>query len=179
MKVKKDQGITMLEVLVATILFAVFMAAVVAITELTGKLVKGTGAGTLSASDLALARSIASTRLDKLARALSRESEVEFSKKVKVGIKNCLKTAVPWKFSDSSVWSLRNQQLSNQAPDVEEMKGFIESICIYKSEKHAENSTSVPPTPGLYVLQAEPKQTNTLQQPLRVLFCRPQHLCLQ
>ncbi len=172
MKVKKEQGITMLEVLVATILFAVFMAAVVAITELTGKLVKG--AGTLSASELALARSIASTRLDKLARALSRESEEEFRKKVE----NCLKTADPWEFSDSSVWSLRNQQLSNQAPDVEEMKGFIESICIYPS-KYAENINSVPPVPGLYVVQAEPKQTNTLQQPLRVLFCRPQHLCLQ
>jgi Tfp pilus assembly protein PilV len=173
MKVKKDQGITMLEVLVATILFAVFMAAVVAITELTGKLVKG--AGTLSASELALARSIASTRLDKLARALSRESVVGFSEKV--GRVNCLKTAKNWELSDNSVWSLSNQQLSNQAPDVE-LKGFIESICIYPS-KYAENSTSDPPTPGLYVVQAEPKQTNTLLQPVRVLFCRPQNLCLQ
>lgn len=79
MKVIKEQGITMLEVLVATILFAVFMAAVVAITELTGKLVKGTGTGALSASELALARSIASTRLDKLARDLAREATLPSS----------------------------------------------------------------------------------------------------
>ena len=166
MKVKKDQGITMLEVLVATILFAVFMAAVVAITELTGKLVKG--AGTLSASELALARSIASTRLDKLARDLAREATLPSS---------CLNSSTPWNLTSGSNWSLSNQQLSNQVAGVE-LKGFIESICIYPS-KYAENSTSDPPTPGLYVVQAEPKQTNTLLQPVRVLFCRPQNFCLQ
>lgn len=166
MKVLKEQGITMLEVLVATILFAVFMAAVVAITELTGKLVKGTG--TLSASELALARSIASARLDKLARDLAREATLPIS---------CLNSSTNWNLASGSNWSLSNQQLSNQVAGVEQ-KGFIESICIYPS-KYAENSTSDPPTPGLYVVQAEPKQTNTLQQPLRVLFCRPQHLCLQ
>ena len=166
MKVIKEQGITMLEVLVATILFAVFMAAVVAITELTGKLVKGTG--TLSASELALARSIASTRLDKLARDLAREATLPGS---------CLNSSTNWNLANASNWSLSNQQLSNQVAGVEQ-KGFIESICIYPS-KYAENSTSDPPTPGLYVVQAEPKQTNTLQQPLRVLFCRPQKLCLQ
>ena len=168
MKVIKEQGITMLEVLIATILFAVFMAAVVAITELTGKLVKGTGTGTLSASELALARSIASTRLDKLARDLAREATLPIS---------CLNSSTPWNLASASNWSLSNQQLSNQVAGVEQ-KGFIESICIYPS-KYAENSTSDLPTPGLYVVQAEPKQTNTLQQPLRVLFCRPQHLCLQ
>jgi len=166
MKVIKEQGITMLEVLIATILFAVFMAAVVAITELTGKLVKGTG--TLSASELALARSIASTRLDKLARDLAREATLPSS---------CLNSSTNWNLANGSNWSLSNQQLSNQAAGVEQ-KGFIESICIYPS-KYAENSTSDPPTPGLYVVQAEPKQTNNLQQPLRVLFCRPQNLCLQ
>ena len=166
MKVIKEQGITMLEVLVATILFAVFMAAVVAITELTGKLVKGTG--TLSASELALARSIARTRLDKLARDLAREATLPTS---------CLNSSTNWNLANGSNWSLSNQQLSNQAAGVEQ-KGFIESICIYPS-KYAENSTSDPPTPGLYVVQAEPKQTNNLQHPLRVLFCRPQNLCLQ
>lgn len=166
MKLIKEQGITMLEVLVATILFAVFMAAVVAITELTGKLVKGTG--TLSASELALARSIASTKLDKLARDLAREATMPSS---------CINSSTNWNLASGSTWSLSNQQLSNQVAGVEQ-KGFIESICIYPS-KYAENSTSDPPTPGLYVVQAEPKQTNTLQQPLRVLFCRPQHLCLQ
>ena len=168
MKVIKEQGITMLEVLIATILFAVFMAAVVAITELTGKLVKGTGTGTLSASELALARSIASTRLDKLARDLAREATLPSS---------CLNSSTNWNLANASNWSLSNQQLSNQVAGVEQ-KGFIESICIYPS-KYAENSTSDPPSPGLYVVQAEPKQTNTLQQPLRVLFCRPQNLCLQ
>ena len=119
MKVIKEQGITMLEVLVAAILFAVFMAAVVAITELTGKLVKG--AGTLSASELALARSIASTRLDKLARDLAREATLPSS---------CLNSSTNWNLANASNWSLSNQQLSNQVAGVEQ-KGFIESICIY------------------------------------------------
>jgi len=173
MKGKSDQGMTMLEVMVSAVMLAIFMAAFVAIMQLSAKLIKGIDSGGFTASELALARSIATQRLNSLASSLAREEYVDFEKKL--GIENCLTAKAEWNFvnDDNTSWSLSNQKFY---PDVSgtPQKGFIDRVCIY-STKYKESTTA----PGLYVVQAEPKAAGPLLQPLRVLFCRPQNFCLQ
>ena len=172
MKSTADQGMTLLEVMVSAVMLAIFMAAFVAIMQLSAKLIKGVDSGGFTASELALARSIATERLNGLASSLAREEPAEFIEIV--GATKCLTAQAGWNLAnDGSRWSLSNQQLSKELTGTEQ-KGFIERVCIYPS-KYAESATA----PGLYVVQAEPKATGPLLQPLRVLFCRPQNLCLQ
>ena len=165
----------MLELLVATMLLAVFMTAFVAITEFTVKLVNGLNSDGLNASDLSLARSIGQARLNELAEDLARESSDDFQKRLEGG---CLTRDVNWRIKNpvnpiGVQWNLSNQQLSN-LPAGTESKGFIERVCIYQS-KYSESDI----TAGLYVLQAEPQKAGPLMQPLRVLICRPMNYCLQ
>ena len=171
MKSTADQGMTLLEVMVSAVMLAIFMAAFVAIMQLSAKLIKGVDSGGFTASELALARSIATERLNGLASSLAREEYVDFKK----SLDKCLTAQVPWQLvNDGNIsWSLSNQKFY---PDVTSsiQKGFIERVCIYPT-KYAESATA----PGLYVVQAEPKAAGPLLQPLRVLFCRPQNLCLQ
>lgn len=172
MKSTADQGMTLLEVMVSAVMLAIFMAAFVAIMQLSAKLIKGVGSGGFTASELALARSIATERLNGLASSLAREEAAAFIEIV--GATKCLTAQTGWNLAnDGSRWSLSNQQLSKELTGTEQ-KGFIERVCIYPS-KYAESAT----TPGLYVVQAEPKAAGPLLQPLRVLFCRPQNFCLQ
>ena len=172
MKSTADQGMTLLEVMVSAVMLAIFMAAFVAIMQLSAKLIKGVDSGGFTASELALARSIATERLNGLASSLAREESAAFIEIV--GATKCLTAQAGWNLAnDGSRWSLSNQQLSKELTGTEQ-KGFIERVCIYPS-KYAESAT----TPGLYVVQAEPKAAGPLLQPLRVLFCRPQNLCLQ
>lgn len=170
MKRSTNQGMTMLEVMVSAVMLAIFMAAFVAIMQLSAKLIRGVDSGNFTASELALARSIASERLNSLASSLAREQYADFEK----SRDKCLTAQASWNLAnDSSFWSLSNQQLSKELTGAEQ-KGFIERVCIYPS-KYAESTTA----PGLYVVQAEPKAAGPLLQPLRVLFCRPQNSCLQ
>ena len=172
MKSTADQGMTLLEVMVSAVMLAIFMAAFVAIMQLSAKLIKGVDSGGFTASELALARSIATERLNGLASSLAREEPAAFIEIV--GATKCLTAQAGWNLANyGSRWSLSNQQLSKELTGTEQ-KGFIERVCIYPS-KYAESATA----PGLYVVQAEPKATGPLLQPLRVLFCRPQNLCLQ
>ncbi len=172
MKSTYNQGMTMLEVMVSAVLLTVFMAAFVAIMQLSAKLVKGIDSGGFTASELALARSIATQRLNSLASSLAREEPAAFTKIIDAT--KCLTAQAGWNLAnDGSRWSLSNQQLSKELTGTEQ-KGFIERVCIYPS-KYAESTTA----PGLYVLQAEPKAAGPLLQPLRALFCRPQNFCLQ
>ena len=173
MKSTADQGMTLLEVMVSAVMLALFMAAFVAIMQLSAKLIRGVDTNDMTASELALFRSVATERLNSLASSLAREEYVDFKK----SSDKCLTEKEPWtlKNNDGSntSWSLSNQQLSKESTGTEQ-KGFIERVCIYPS-KYAESAT----TPGLYVVQAEPKAAGPLLQPLRVLFCRPQNFCLQ
>ena len=173
MKSTADQGMTLLEVMVSAVMLALFMAAFVAIMQLSAKLIRGVDTNDMTASELALFRSVATERLNSLASSLAREEYVDFKK----SSDKCLTEKEPWtlKNNDGSntSWSLSNQKFY---PDVTGsiQKGFIERVCIYPT-KYAESATA----PGLYVVQAEPKATGPLLQPLRVLFCRPQNFGLQ
>lgn len=128
----------------------------------------------MTASELALFRSIATERLNSLANSLARVEDIEF---VKSSAK-CLTEKEPWTYNDidggNITWILSKKKFY---PDVSGslQTGFIERVCIYSSTKYAESETA----PGLYVVQAEPKAAGPLLQPLRVLFCRPQSFCLK
>ena len=171
MKSTADQGMTLLEVMVSAVMLAIFMAAFVAIMQLSAQLIKGVDTNDMTSSELALFRTVATERLNSLASSLAREEYVDFKK----SLDKCLTAQEGWKLVNdgNTSWSLSNQKFY---PDVTGsiQKGFIERVCIYPS-KYAESATA----PGLYVVQAEPKAAGPLLQPLRVLFCRPQNLCLQ
>jgi len=171
MKSTADQGMTLLEVMVSAVMLATFMAAFVAIMQLSAKIIRGVDTNDMKASELALFRSVATERLNSLASSLAREEYVDFKK----SLDKCLTAQMPWQLvNDGDIsWSLSNQKFY---PDVtgSKQKGFIERVCIYPT-KYAESATA----PGLYVVQAEPKAAGPLLQPLRVLFCRPQNFCLQ
>ncbi|WP_341880394.1 prepilin-type N-terminal cleavage/methylation domain-containing protein [Synechococcus sp. UW140] len=174
MKYPADQGMTMLELMVAVMLLAVFMAGFVGITEFTSALTQGINQNdspdnAFKASDLILARSTTGERLNELARDLSILPEPALPK-------DCLKSNTSWNIHASStsskIWYLKNEQLTKFLT-LANTRGFIDRVCLYN--KYRETSS----LPGLYVLQAEPKQAGPLIQPLRVLFCRPQKFCMQ
>ena len=60
-----EQGMTMLEMMLAVLLFAVFMGVFLAVTELTAQLVRGVEGGR-PASELALARTLTRQQLTAL-----------------------------------------------------------------------------------------------------------------
>ena len=182
MKLKAQQGMTMLELMVAVMMLAVFMAGFVGITEFTSAITQGvaqdqSNGKKFTASDLAIARSLADDRLNQLAKELANAPFPEINNYL--GEKNCLPISNSW--IDGN-WRLKNQQLlkipRNQRAfvdpkwDVDEGNGFIDQVCLYTIDPESSNQ------PGLYVIQAMPIKAGPLMQPLRVLFCRPKKYCL-
>jgi prepilin-type N-terminal cleavage/methylation domain-containing protein len=169
-KYSEDQGMTMLELMVAVMLFAVFMGVFVGITEFTSSLTQGimpddTPENAFKVSDLVLARSITAERL----KQLSSDIAILPSQAIP---QECLKSNNSWNLGNQNFWVLKNQQLTKFIT-LANTKGFIDRVCLYNKYPETLN------LPGLYVLQAEPKQSGPLIQPIRVLFCRPQKLCMQ
>ena len=182
MKLKAQQGMTMLELMVAVMMLAVFMAGFVGITEFTSAITQGvaqdqSNGKRFTAADLAIARSLADDRLNELAKELANVSFSEINNYL--GEENCLPIRKLW--IDGN-WRLENQQLlkipRNQRTlpdpkwDINEGNGFIDQVCLYTIDPESSNQ------PGLYVIQAMPRKAGPLMQPLRVLFCRPQKYCL-
>ena len=119
MKSTADQGMTLLEVMVSAVMLAIFMAAFVAIMQLSAKLIKGVDSGGFTASELALARSIATERLNGLASSLAREEPAAFIEIV--GATKCLTAQAGWNLAnDGGRWSLSNQQLSKELTGTEQ-----------------------------------------------------------
>ena len=181
-------GMTMLEVMIATLLFVVFMGVFLSVTELTAQLLRGVKGGR-SASELALARTTTRLELKDLAARLSSAKHTQV--KSLVGPANCLVDhnsnlagLKSWTLTSSSGaiynWFIQQKQLGlvgNPVP----FPGGIERVCLYSFKEFPETSTppaaSITTAPGLYVLQAEPLQAGPLSQPLRLVLCRPDYLC--
>ena len=171
----------MLEVMIATLLFAVFMGVFLSVTELTVQLLRGVDGGR-SASELALARTTTRLQLNDLAGRLNSADLAQV--KPLLGSTNCLvdaNSALPglktWSLTSrlgtTYDWFIQQKQLGlvgNPVP----LPGGIERVCLYGTA-YPETPTST--SPGLYVLQAEPLQAGPLSQPVRLLLCRPDYLC--
>ncbi len=169
MKLKAQQGMTMLELMVAVMMLAVFMAGFIGITEFTSAITQGvaqdqSNSGIFLASDLVLARSLADERLNKLAKELANVPDINIYEK------NCLNSATTNGWIGGS-WFIRSQQLI-KGVDYAKKAGFIDQVCLYTIDPESGKQ------PGLYVIQAMPRKAGPLMQPLRVLFCRPQKYCL-
>lgn len=182
-----DQGMTMLEVMLAVLLFAVFMGVFLTVTELTAQLMRGVEGGR-PASDLALARTLTRQQLTSLADEISSLDAVESDLvNTFLGLKNCLLDAnselpqgrTSWFLPVRSAFGLQQQQQwtvqRKQLARVDQpaaMPGSIERVCLYPTAYDEQAGQ-----PGLYVLQAEPLTSGPLSQPLRLLVCRPDYLC--
>ena len=179
-------GMTMLELMIATLLFVVFMGVFLSVTELTAQLLRGVEGGR-SASELALARTTTRLELKGLAARLSSANH-QTQVRPLVGPANCLVDASStlaglksWTLTSSSGttynWFIQQKQLGlvgNPVP----LPGGIERVCLYSFTDFPEISTpTISTAPGPYVLQAEPLQAGPLSQPVRLVFCRPDYLC--
>ena len=182
-----ERGMTMLEMMLAVLLFAVFMGVFLSVTELTAQLMRGVEGGR-AASDLALARTMTIQQLTSLAHELSSldAAEADLSNSF-VGAGNCLLDAntalkqgrTSWFLPARTVsglpqqqqWTIQRKQLARVDQPVA-MPGAIERVCLYPTAYDEQVGQ-----PGLYVLQAEPLKSGPLAQPLRLLICRPDYLC--
>ena len=182
-----DQGMTMLEMMLAVLLFAVFMGVFLAVTELTAQLLRGVEDGR-PASDLALARTLTRQQLTALGSELSSldAAEADLTNNF-LGVDNCLLDAssslttgrgswtLPTRtangFEQKQQWIVQQKQLS-RLDQPAAMPGSVERICLYPTAYQEQVGQ-----PGLYVLQAEPLQSGPLNQPVRLLLCRPDYLC--
>ena len=184
---KPDQGMTMLEMMLAVLLFAVFMGVFLAVTELTAQLLRGVEGGR-PASELALARTLTRQQLTALGGELSSLDAVEADLTNRfVGTGNCLLDAnstlatgrTSWVLptrtaaglAQQQTWSIQQKQLA-RLDQPAAMPGSIERICLYPTAYQEQTGQ-----PGLYVLQAEPLQSGPLSQPVRLVLCRPDYLC--
>jgi len=182
-----DQGMTMLEMMLAVLLFAVFMGVFLAVTELTAQLLRGVEGGR-PASDLALARTLTRQQLTALGSELSSvdAAEADLTNNF-VGASNCLLDANSTLATGRGTWTLptrtangleQQQQWTIQQKQLARldqpaaMPGSVERICLYPTAYQEQAGQ-----PGLYVLQAEPLQSGPLSQPVRLLLCRPDYLC--
>ena len=177
----------MLEMMLAVLLFAVFMGVFLAVTELTAQLLRGIEGGR-PASDLALARMMTRQQLEALGSELSSLDAAEADLPGSfVGAANCLLDAnsslttgrATWTlptrtangFELQQQWTIQQKQLA-RLDQPAAMPGSVERICLYPTAYQEQAGL-----PGLYVLQAEPSQSGPLSQPVRLLLCRPDYLC--
>ena len=173
-------GMTMLEMMIAIILFVVFMGVFLGVTELTAQLLRGVEGGR-SASELALARTTTRLQLNDLAGQLN-SADYLVQVKPLLGPTNCLVDAnstpaglKTWSLTSplgtTYDWFIQQKQLGLVGTPLP-LPGGIERICLYSTRY-----TETPTEPGLYVLQAEPLKAGPLSQPLRLVLCRPDYLC--
>jgi len=164
-----DQGMTMLEMMLAVLLFAVFMGVFLAVTELTAQLLRGVEGGR-PASDLALARTLTRQQLTALGSELSSldAAEADLTNNF-VGASNCLLDAnstlamgrATWTLPTRTAndleqqqqWTIQQKQLA-RLDQPAAMPGSVERICLYPTAYQEQAGQ-----PGLYVLQAEPLQS--------------------
>ena len=184
---KGEEGMSMLEMMLAVLLFAVFTGVFLAVTELTAQLLRGVDGGR-SASELALARTVTRQQLSALGNEISslNAADADFVNSF-VGATNCLLDADTQLVTGRQTWTLPTRTASGLMQDQQwtiqqkqlsrldqpaPMPGGVERICLYPTVYQEQGSQ-----PGLYVLQAEPLESGPLSQPVRLLLCRPDYLC--
>lgn len=160
---KQSHGMTMLEVLIAILLFAVFTGVFVMVTELMAAMMSSDQSARSSGecSSPPLDRACIEVVFDDLVDTLQ---ESTFSLEVlRESMHKC----------ERSARQLFNLNYDQFWPDDYE-------ICIYDygSENPAFAEDLNSRKPGLYLLQAQPKRPSPLKRPVQRLFCRPSAYCL-
>lgn len=172
---QSERGMTVLEVLIAVMLFAVFSAVFLAVTEMTSALLLGEAPSQAGSqcSGKAEDRACVELYFDELVKVLERstypaESGSEFADAAFGATSHC-KSNPEILFSDMN---------ASEAPDSPWPSDY--DVCIYAYEELSEDLTASTPKPGLYLLQAQPAEgldASAARQAVQRLFCRPRYLC--
>ena len=170
---KRSNGMTLLEVLIAIMLFAVFTGVFLTVTEMLSVLIppSNTPLGDQSCNGAALELSCINIAFDQIIPILEKDNDNiingESTDKIMLG---CSRDAgsIP-----AVAKEVAKKSLVLDWPD--EYK-----VCIYNYDRLEEKEPPVDPfpLPGLYLLQAEPTKQVFWRKPVQRLFCRPYHLCI-
>ena len=154
---KQSNGMTLLEVLIAIMLFAVFTGVFLTVTEMLSVLIppSDTPLSVQSCNGAALELSCINIAFDQIIPILEKDSDKP---------NGCSPTA-------SLIPAVAKKNIIIDWPD-------DYKVCIYKYDNLAEQEPPAVPLPGLYLLQAEPNKQVFWRKPVQRLFCRPYHLCI-
>ena len=147
---KAQSGMTLLEVLIAVLLFAVFSGVFMTVTEMLGVLVPASKAplGDESCNGPAIEISCINIAFDQLIPFLEKADDLPI---------DCMSSPKAIDSAFGGGW-----------PD-------DYRICIYPYQGLSESDQK---KPGLYLLQAEATEPAFWRKPVQRLFCKPYHLCL-
>lgn len=160
-------GMTLLEVLVAILLFAIFSATLLMVSEVVRALIPGEvlPQDDNSCNGLVLESACINVAFDAIVPVLERTDP------------KALDISGSYR-SPNSVPAVQAAKLQFGWPDA-----YILQIVAYPELKQTDTTSMTSPSrPGLYLLQATPRQDITpslWRKPVQRLFCRPYHRCIQ
>lgn len=179
---RHTHGMTMIEVLIAILLFAVFSGVFVVVTEFTTSLAVADQPSAVGAECMGSGEDRACIELyfDQLVDALEAStypagpgSELYNVSRGLSGKNQCA----------MSPDSLLADLLPAEKPALTWSKDY--NICLFAYDGSLsviqEDLSVSPPRPGLYMLQANPSsslQASSTRKPVQRLFCRPRYLCV-
>lgn len=179
---RQAEGMTMIEVLIAILLFAVFSGIFVVVTEFTTSLSVADQPSAVGAECMGSGEDRACIELyfDQLVDALEAStypagpgSELYNVSRALSGKNQCA----------MSPENLLAELLPGEKPALTWPKDY--NVCLYAYEGSLsviqEDLSASPPRPGLYMLQANPSaslQASATRRPVQRLFCRPRYLCV-
>lgn len=163
----KAAGMTLIEVLIAVLLFAVFSGIFLTVTELMTSVMASYEApeGAAECSGFGEDRACIELYFDELVKILE-------------------SSAFPGNVASSDCGRSPPALLSKvlNEKEVNHLSGYIwpanYDICFNAYPDITENANAL--QPGLYLLQAQPKQSsplNSAMKPVQRIFCRPSYLC--
>ena len=147
-------GMTLLEVLIAILLFAVFSGVFLTVTEMLGVLIP-IGKPPLTADSCngsALELACINIAFDELIPFIEKNDDPLLD--------NCYANPKAINSSISAAW-----------PD-------DYRVCIYPYPDLKNSSSPQDPKPGIFLLQAEPTEQAFWRRPVQRVFCNPYHLCV-
>lgn len=158
----RSSGMTLLEVLIAVLLFAVFAGTFLMVTEMVGQLLPAeqTPVGDNSCNGPALEESCVNIAFDAMVPSLEKYDPAQ----IDIGGEY----PSPNQVSFAGIGDL---QLA--WPDAYRLE-----ILQWSELSQAASTDQQPSRPGFYLLQATPTQPAFWRKPIQRVFCRPYHRCI-
>ena len=166
-KTSRDQGMTLVELLIALMLLVAFMGVYVAVTEFTNRFLGESEKVLPGSQGLLMDQHQLQTAMDRLADTLA-QSGIEQTEIFSIISSGCT-------YDPAGSWSLPGAK-----PELP--PGY--RICLRSTSlsespitQLLERSKFPQARPGIYVLQALPDEVSATTQQSRRLFCRPKPFC--
>jgi len=162
-KLAHSTGMTLLEVLIAVILFAVFSGTFLMVTEMIGQLfpLEKTPLSASSCNGPALEASCINIAFDAIVPRLEK--------------------ADPDNLDISGQYLSPNQMIVGDVADMQLAwpDDYKLEILRYTKLEQSKATETKPARPGLYLLQAKPINSAFWRKPMQRLFCRPYYRCIR